>query len=210
MHCIVFCRSQSEDSDVDWEPQSETVRCPTPSPAEGGCQKHQRSSSASTSTCTSSVRRGQWCEKSFVRPLLRSLWTKDPHQHPSHTPHVSLHPQTQQHPTSCIISQRVAKMWLSRMQTVSADGSAHSATKRHQLAVQRVMFPCVLLLQGTVSMSGTHKMGCKMPKMSTACSYFVDIGRVVHTVIVYWKIIKSLFEIQFSIVCHFCIMVAIL
>ena len=49
MHCIVFCRTQSEDSDVDWEPESEAVRRPTPSPAEGGHQKCQRSSSASTS-----------------------------------------------------------------------------------------------------------------------------------------------------------------
>ena len=53
-------------------------------------------------------------------------------------------------------------MWLSGMQAVSAEGSAHSATKKHQLAVQHVMFPCVLLPQGTVSMSGTHKMECRM------------------------------------------------
>uniref|UniRef100_A0A671VG92 PiggyBac transposable element-derived protein domain-containing protein n=1 Tax=Sparus aurata TaxID=8175 RepID=A0A671VG92_SPAAU len=54
------------------------------------------------------------------------------------------------------------KMWLSGMQAVSADAFARSATKKHRLAVLHVVFPCVLLPQGTVTMSGTQNMGCRM------------------------------------------------
>ena len=39
----------SEDSDADWEPQSQTGRPPAPTPTEGGRQKCQRSHSAATS-----------------------------------------------------------------------------------------------------------------------------------------------------------------
>uniref|UniRef100_A0A8C5BXE2 PiggyBac transposable element-derived protein domain-containing protein n=1 Tax=Gadus morhua TaxID=8049 RepID=A0A8C5BXE2_GADMO len=45
----VLDRSMSEDSDADWEPQSQTGRPPAPTPTEGGRQKRQRSHSAATS-----------------------------------------------------------------------------------------------------------------------------------------------------------------
>ena len=43
------CKQIEQTRHVDWGPKSEAVRRPTPSPAEGGHQKRQRSSSASTS-----------------------------------------------------------------------------------------------------------------------------------------------------------------